>query len=152
MFLVGNPQTRNIQKHTVACDTMNIHMQRQTTGRPMPYLLKDKQCIQQITRPRMSKQKRAQVQFHLTTITDRISVQLSNYLQHLLILRVSYLEIGYTYGLIIINIHKIIPKHRTIKFRLKITCRPALRLFGLRRPNGDDRFPILSRPPLSYLL
>jgi len=32
---------------------MNIHMQRQTTG--MPYLLKDKQCIQQITRPRMGK-------------------------------------------------------------------------------------------------
>jgi len=26
---------------------MNIHMQRQTAG--MPYLLKDKQCIQQIT-------------------------------------------------------------------------------------------------------
>jgi len=34
------------KKHTVACYTMNIHMQRQTTG--MPYLLKDKQCIQQI--------------------------------------------------------------------------------------------------------
>jgi len=32
---------------------MNIHMQRQTTG--MPYLLKDKQCIQQNTRPRMGK-------------------------------------------------------------------------------------------------
>jgi len=45
--------TRNIQKHTVACDTMNTHMQRQTTG--MPYLLKDKKCIQQITRPRMGK-------------------------------------------------------------------------------------------------
>jgi len=28
-------------------------MQRQTTG--MPYLLKDKQCIQQITRPRKGK-------------------------------------------------------------------------------------------------
>jgi len=28
-------------------------MQRQTTG--MPYLLKDKQCIQQITRPRLGK-------------------------------------------------------------------------------------------------
>jgi len=39
---------RNIQKNTVACDTMNIHMQRQTTG--MPYLLTDKQCLQQITR------------------------------------------------------------------------------------------------------
>jgi len=36
----------DIQKHRFACDTMNIHMQRQTTG--MPYLLKDKQCIQQI--------------------------------------------------------------------------------------------------------
>jgi len=36
---------RDIQKHTDACDTMNMHMQRQTTG--MPYLLKDKQCIQQ---------------------------------------------------------------------------------------------------------
>jgi len=32
---------------------MNIHMQRQTTG--MPYLLKDKQGIQQITRARMGK-------------------------------------------------------------------------------------------------
>jgi len=32
--------TDNIQKHTVACDTMNIHMQRQTTG--TLYLLKDK--------------------------------------------------------------------------------------------------------------
>jgi len=32
---------------------MNIHMQRQTTG--MSYLLKHKQCIQQITRPRMGK-------------------------------------------------------------------------------------------------
>jgi len=36
---------------------MNIHMQRQTTG--MPYLLKDKQCIQQITRPRMGKKTQA---------------------------------------------------------------------------------------------
>jgi len=44
---------RNIKKHIVTCDTMNIHMQRQTTG--MPYLLKDKQCIQQIARPRMGK-------------------------------------------------------------------------------------------------
>jgi len=44
---------RNIQKHTVAFDTMSIHMQQQITG--MPYLLKDKQCIQQITRPRMGK-------------------------------------------------------------------------------------------------
>jgi len=43
----------NRQKHTVACNTMNIHMQRQTTG--MPYLLKDKQFIQKITRPRMGK-------------------------------------------------------------------------------------------------
>jgi len=32
---------------------MNIHMQQQTTG--MPHLLKDKQCIQQITRPRIGK-------------------------------------------------------------------------------------------------
>jgi len=47
---------RNIQKHTVACDTMNIHMQRQTTG--MPYLLTDKHCIQQITRPRMGKKRK----------------------------------------------------------------------------------------------
>jgi len=39
---------RNIQKRTVACNTMNIHMQGQTTG--MPYLLTEKQCIQQITR------------------------------------------------------------------------------------------------------
>jgi len=43
-------------KQTVACDTMNIQMQRQTTG--MPYLLKDKQCIQQITRPRMGKKRK----------------------------------------------------------------------------------------------
>jgi len=50
----------NIQKHTVACDTMNIHMQRQTTG--MPNLLKDKQCIQQITRPRMGKKAQVRVQ------------------------------------------------------------------------------------------
>jgi len=34
---------------------MNTHMQRQTTG--MPYLLKDTQCIQQITRPRMGKKR-----------------------------------------------------------------------------------------------
>jgi len=39
---------------------MNIHMQRQTTG--MPYLLKYKQCIQQITRPRMGKKTQAGVQ------------------------------------------------------------------------------------------
>jgi len=39
---------------------MNIHMQRQTTG--MPYLLKDKQCIQQITRPRMGNKTQADVQ------------------------------------------------------------------------------------------
>jgi len=39
---------------------MNIHMQRQTTG--MPYLLKDKQCMQQITRPRMGKKTQAGVQ------------------------------------------------------------------------------------------
>jgi len=32
---------------------MNIHMQRQT--KDVPYLLEDKQCIQQITRPRMGK-------------------------------------------------------------------------------------------------
>jgi len=35
-------------------------MQRQTTG--MPYLLKDKQCIQQITQPRMGKKTQAGVQ------------------------------------------------------------------------------------------
>jgi len=45
---------------TVACVTMNIHMQRQTTG--MPYLLKDKQCIKQITRPRIGKKTQAGVQ------------------------------------------------------------------------------------------
>jgi len=39
----------------IQCDTMNIHIQRQTTG--MPYLLKDKQCIQKITRPRMGTKK-----------------------------------------------------------------------------------------------
>jgi len=39
---------------------MKIHMQRQTTA--MPYLLKDKQCIQQITRPRMGKKMQAGVQ------------------------------------------------------------------------------------------
>jgi len=44
-------------KHTVACVTMNIHIQQQRTG--MPYLLKDKQCIQQITRPRVQKRKPA---------------------------------------------------------------------------------------------
>jgi len=36
---------------------MNMHMQRQTTG--MLYMLKDKQCIQQITRPRMGKKTQA---------------------------------------------------------------------------------------------
>jgi len=35
---------------------MNIHMQRQTTG--MPYLLKDKQCIQRIAWPRMGKKRK----------------------------------------------------------------------------------------------
>jgi len=50
---VWDSQRGTYKKHTVACDTMNIHMQRQTTG--MPYLLKDKLCIQQITRPRMGK-------------------------------------------------------------------------------------------------
>jgi len=39
---------------------MNIHIQRQITG--MPYLLKDKQCIQQIARPRMCKKTQAGVQ------------------------------------------------------------------------------------------
>jgi len=39
---------------------MNIHIQPQTTG--MPYLLKDKQCIQQMTRPRMGKKTQAGVQ------------------------------------------------------------------------------------------
>jgi len=58
---------RNIQKHTVACDTMNIHMQRQTTG--MPYLLKDKQCIQQITRPRMGKKTQAGIHSVWTQFT-----------------------------------------------------------------------------------
>jgi len=38
---------------------MNIRIQRQTG---MPYLLKDKQCIQQITRPRMGKKMQAGVQ------------------------------------------------------------------------------------------
>jgi len=54
-------EEHTIQKHTVACDTMNIHMQRQTTG--MPYLLKDKQLsLQQNTRPRMGKKTQAGVQ------------------------------------------------------------------------------------------
>jgi len=35
-------------------------MQRQTTG--MPYLLNDKQCIQQIVRPRMGKKTQAGMQ------------------------------------------------------------------------------------------
>jgi len=35
---------------------MNMHMQRQTTG--MPHMLKDEQCIQQITRPRMGKKRK----------------------------------------------------------------------------------------------
>jgi len=43
-------------KHTVACDTMNIHMQRQKTD--MPYLLKDIQFIQQISPPRMGKKRK----------------------------------------------------------------------------------------------
>jgi len=51
----------NIQNHTVACDIMNIHMQRQTTA-GMPYLLTDKQCIQQITRPRMGTKTQSGVQ------------------------------------------------------------------------------------------
>jgi len=36
---------------------MNIHMQQQTTG-----MLTDKQCIQQITRPRMAKKTQAGMQ------------------------------------------------------------------------------------------
>jgi len=40
---------------------MNIHMQRQTTG--MPYLLKDKQCIQQITQPKMDKKRKRACSF-----------------------------------------------------------------------------------------
>jgi len=45
-------------------------MQRQTTG--MPYLLKDKQCIQQITRPRMGKKTQAGVQHLLYQLCDEI--------------------------------------------------------------------------------
>jgi len=41
---------KNIQLHATQ---WTLHMQRQTTG--MPYLLKDKQYIQQITRSRMGK-------------------------------------------------------------------------------------------------
>jgi len=48
---------------------MNIHMQRQTTG--MPYLLKDKQCIQQITRPRMGKKRKRAC----NTFTNNVVVQ-----------------------------------------------------------------------------
>jgi len=33
----------------------NEHTQAMTNNRYMPYLLKDKQCIQQITRPKMGK-------------------------------------------------------------------------------------------------
>jgi len=47
---------KNVQLHAIQW----IHMQRQTTG--MPYLLKDKQCIQQITRTRMGKKTQAGVQ------------------------------------------------------------------------------------------
>jgi len=43
------------EEHTKHIDTMNIHMQRQTIG--MPYMLKDKQCIPQITRPKMGKKR-----------------------------------------------------------------------------------------------
>jgi len=38
-------------------------MQRETTG--MPYLLKDKQCIQQITRPRMGKKRKPACKINL---------------------------------------------------------------------------------------
>jgi len=44
---------------------MNMHMQRQTTG--MPYLLKDKQCIQHITRPRMGKKRKPACNNFITT-------------------------------------------------------------------------------------
>jgi len=47
---------------------MNIHMQRQTTG--MPYLLKDKQCIQQITRPKMGKKNASERATITASITD----------------------------------------------------------------------------------
>jgi len=51
-----NNQRGAYKNITVAGDTMNIHMQRQTTG--MPYLLKEKQCIQQITWPRIGKKRK----------------------------------------------------------------------------------------------
>jgi len=47
-------------------------MQRQTTG--MSYLLKDKQFIQQITRPRMGKKTQAVVQ-HLRGVVCRAVVR-----------------------------------------------------------------------------
>jgi len=67
---------RNIQKHTFACDTMNIHMQRQTTG--MPYLLKDKQSIQQITRPRMDKKRSRRSTPSLTIVHNYVSAFTTN--------------------------------------------------------------------------
>jgi len=36
-------------KHTVACDTMKIYMQQQTTG--MPYLLKDNNAYNKLHDP-----------------------------------------------------------------------------------------------------
>jgi len=38
------------QRRTIYTKQLQINMQQQTTGKP--YLLKEKQCIQQITRPR----------------------------------------------------------------------------------------------------
>jgi len=58
----------------IARDTMNIHMQRQTTG--MPYLLTDKQCIQQITR-RVKKRKPACNTF-LSIVHNYVSVFTTN--------------------------------------------------------------------------
>jgi len=50
-WLLQLMKANNEQRHITV--KMQIIMQRQTTG--MPYKLKNKQCIQQITRPRMDK-------------------------------------------------------------------------------------------------
>jgi len=72
---------RETYKNIVACDTMNILTQRQTTG--MPYLLKEKQCIQQITRPRMGKKSRRA----LNEVISNLILSKNFVLQHLLFVR-----------------------------------------------------------------
>jgi len=51
-------------------------MQRQTTG--MPYLLKDKQCIQQITRPRMGKKRKRACTPSLSIVHNYVSAFTTN--------------------------------------------------------------------------